>query len=109
VRFARSLRLSRTSFLQILRPPSDAAALAAALASRLAAAEQCQVGKLDTIYSAAAAAAESRDPTVQEGELRRRIAAYFEAVGGTECLPPPQLVRGCALAAAALPSLGAVG
>ena len=80
---------------QILRVPSDASVLAAALAARLRAAEQCQVGKLDCIFSAAVAAALHTPPADQELELRRRIAAYFEAEGAAEAVAQPALVRFC--------------
>ena len=78
---------------QILRVPSDASVLAAALAARLRAAEQCQVGKLDCIFNAAIAAALHTQPADQELELRRRIAAYFEAEGAAEAVAQPSLVR----------------
>lgn len=73
--------------------PSDVSALAAALAVRLRTAEQCQVGKLDCIFSAAVAAALHKQPVDQELELRRRIAAYFEAEGAAETVALPALVR----------------
>lgn len=76
-----------------LRAPGDADALARALAARLAAAEACQVGKLDTVYAAAAAALQVPDPGGQEGALRTAVAAYFAAPEGAECAQPPALVK----------------
>ena len=78
---------------QILRMPSDMAALATALAARLRSAEQCQVGKLDCIFNASVAAALHKQPADQELELRSRITAYFEAEGVAEAVAQPALVR----------------
>lgn len=54
-------------------------ALASRLAAHMAAAEQTQVGRLDTCYrSLATAATEYDTPAEQEAYLRTAIAAYFE-------------------------------
>jgi hypothetical protein len=88
-------RLMTRCGAQILRVPTDVSVLAAALAARLRAAEECQVGKLDCIFNAAIAAALHTQPADQEQELRRRIAAYFEAEGAAEAVSQPALVRFC--------------
>ena len=64
------------------RIPDDVPALAARLASHLAAAEAAQIARLDTCYRTLAAAAAASRNAEQEAVLRYQIGAYFE--GGAD-------------------------
>ena len=77
----------------VLRFPAKKGALATALATRLAEAEACQVGKIDTLFVAATASLAAPDSQGQETVLRQHIRTYFEAAEGTECAPPPGIVK----------------
>jgi len=78
---------------QVLHVPADPAALAGALAARLGGAERCQVGKLDALYSAVAAAVLCKEPAEQEAVIRTDVAAYFEAAVDADGSHPPALVK----------------
>jgi hypothetical protein len=78
---------------QVLREPADLPALADALARRLSDAEQCQVNKLDALYSIVNTAARETAHADQERIIRERVRAYFDADADAELQPPPELVR----------------
>lgn len=78
---------------QVLREPADLPALADALARRLSDAEQCQVNKLDALYSIVNTAARETSHADQEHIIRERVRAYFDADADAELQPPPELVR----------------
>ena len=85
--------------------PPDLAALAAALADRLAEAERCQVNKLDALFSIMDAASRAASREEQERIIRAHVRAYFDADADAQAQPPPALVRpwsACYLPAAGL-------
>lgn len=83
----------RALCVQLLRVPADVDALAAALAERLTAAERCQVGKLDAMYSALLAAESCQAAPERERTLRGCIAAYFDAPEDAEGSATPEVVK----------------